>query len=81
MVVNIEAPRCQDNSDRLNTQYQAEHMEKSAKGSNDDSTIEDKNVNVRILEWIIKRNLYYKYQNFVADELEERLESRKTFKE
>jgi hypothetical protein len=77
MVVNIEAPRCQDNSGSLNTQYQAEHMQKDFKKTNDDSIIEDKNVNVRILEWIIKRNLYYKYQNFAADELEERLESRK----
>jgi hypothetical protein len=74
MIVNIGDLRCQENSNMINTGYQSKYMEGMTNGDNEDNLKDDKNIKVEILEWIIKRNLLYEYQNIDTEELEDRLE-------
>ncbi len=74
LIFNVAELKCQDKTNIANTQYQVEHMEKGTQGMNDDNMPEDKNIGVRIIEMIIKRNLNYRYQKLEPEELEELLE-------
>jgi cell division protein FtsL len=78
LIVNIGDLKCQENSMRLNTQYYSENIEKSPKEiNNDDNDIDDKNINVRILEFIIKHNINQRYQKLYSEEIEDMLERRR----
>jgi hypothetical protein len=74
LIFNVGELKCQDKTNMANTQYQAEHMERGAQAINDDNIPDDKNVGVRIIEMIIKRNLNNRYQKLEPEELEEMLE-------
>jgi len=76
-IFNVAEIRCQDKASIANTQYQAEHMERGAQAINDDNMPDDKNIGVRIIEMIIKRNLNSRYQRLEPEELEEMLEQRR----
>ena len=77
LIFNIGDLRCQENSNSIGTQYQSKYMEKSTGAGNEDDMKDDKNMGVEILEWIIKRNLFYMYQKIETEELEARLERRR----
>ncbi len=74
MIVNIGDLRCQEKSNMIDAQHQSKYMERMPKGVNEDNLKDDKNTGVEILEWIIKRNLLYEYQQIDSEELEDRLE-------
>jgi hypothetical protein len=74
LMVNVGELKCQDKTNIANTQYQVEHMEKGTQAINDDNMPDDKNIGVRIIEMIIKRNLNNRYQKIEPEELEEMLE-------
>lgn len=74
LIFNVGELKCQDKTNIANTQYQAEHMEKGTQARNDDNMPDDKNIGVRIIEMIIKRNLNNRYQTLEPEELEEMLE-------
>jgi hypothetical protein len=69
--------RCQDEVNMLNSQYQSEYLEKIPKDGSKEIIIDDKNVRVRMLEWIIKYNITKRYQQLDEEELEAILESRR----
>jgi hypothetical protein len=77
LIFNVGELKCQDKANMANTHYQAEHMEKGAQTMNDDIMPDDKNLGVRIIEMIIKRNLNNRYQKIESEELEEMLEHRR----
>ena len=74
MIVNIGDLRCQENSNMINEQYQSKYMERMNKGDNEDNLKDDKNIRVKILEWIIMNNLHNEYQEIDSKELEDRVE-------
>jgi hypothetical protein len=74
LIFNVGELKCQDKAKIANTQYQTEFMGKSTQVMNDDNMPDDKNLGVRIIEMIIKRNLNNRYQKLEPEELEELLE-------
>ena len=74
MLVNIGDLRCQENSNMNNEQYQSKYMERMNKGDNEDNLKDDKNIRVKILEWIIMNSLHNAYQEIDSKELEDRVE-------
>lgn len=74
LIFNVGELKCQDKANIANKQYQAEHMERGTHAMNDDNVPDDKNIGVRIIEMIIKRNLNNRYQKLEPEELEEMLE-------
>jgi hypothetical protein len=74
VVVNIGDLRCQENSNRINEQYQSKYMERTTKGDNEDNLKDDNHIKVKILEWIILNNLYNAYQEIDSKELEDMVE-------
>ncbi len=74
IIFNTGELRCQENSNRINIQYQSKNMEQNTKERTEDDINDDRNMRFEILEWIFKRNLIYKYQKIEPEELEERLE-------
>jgi hypothetical protein len=74
VIVNIGDLRCQENSNRINEQYQSKYMEKTTKGDNEDNLKDDNHIKVKILEWIIMNNLHNAYQEIDSKELEDRVE-------
>lgn len=77
LIFNVAELRCQDKASIANPQYQAEHMERGTQAMSDDNMPDDKNIGVRIIEMIIKRNLNNRYQKLEPEELEEMLEKGK----
>ncbi len=77
MVVYIGDLRCQENSHDMNAEYQSVYVEKSVSEIKENDMKDDKNIGVEILEWMIKRNLNYKYSKLEPEELEEMLEKRR----
>jgi len=63
-----------EDSNIISQQYQAKNMEKMTEAINEESLNDNKNIRVRILEMIIKHNLFYQYQETDSKELEDRLE-------
>ena len=74
IIVNIGDLRCQENSNRINEQYQSKYMERTTKGDNEDNLNDDNHVKVKILEWIIMNNLHNACQETDSKELEDRVE-------
>jgi hypothetical protein len=74
LIFNVGELKCQDKTNIANTQYQAEHMERGTQAIIDDNMPDDKNMGVRVIEMIIKRNLNNRYQKIEPEELEEMLE-------
>lgn len=74
IILNIKDLRCQEDSNIISQQYQSNNMGKMTEEINEDSLNDNKNIRVKILEMIIKRNLFYQYQETDSKELEERLE-------
>jgi len=74
LIFNVGELKCQDKTNMANTQYQFEYMEKGTQAMNEDNMPDDKNLGVRIIEMIIKRNLNNRYQKLESEELEEMLE-------
>ena len=74
IIFNVNDLRCQENSNRINNQYQTNNMERSNTEGNGDDMKDDKNIRVEILDLIIRRNLFYQYQKQDPEELEARLE-------
>jgi hypothetical protein len=74
IIVNIGDLRCQENSNKINEQYQSKYMERTTKGDNEDNLNDDNHVKVKILEWIIMNNLYNACQETDSKELEDRVE-------
>ena len=77
LIFNVGELRCQDKADIANTQYQVEYIENNTQVIKDDNMQDDKNMGVRIIESIIKRNLNNRYQKLEPEELEEMLEKRR----
>ena len=73
-IINIGDLRCQENSNMNNEQYQSKYMERMNKGDNEDNLKDDKNIRVKILEWIIMNSLHNAYQEIDSKELEDRVE-------
>jgi len=76
IIFNVNDLRCQENSNMVNNQYQSNNMELSNREGNGDDMKDDKNIRVQILDLIIRRNLFYQYQELDPEELEDRLERR-----
>ena len=74
VIINIGELRCQENSNTNNEQYQSKFMERMAKGDNEDNFKDDRNIRVKILEWIILNNIHNEYQQIDSKELEDRVE-------
>jgi hypothetical protein len=74
LVFNVSGLKCEDKTEIANTQYQVEHIEKGTQAMTDDNMPDDKNIGVRIIEMIIKRNLNNRYQRLESEELEAMLE-------
>lgn len=74
IIFNAGDLRCQENSNRINTQYQSKYVERSTMKGNEYVVKDDKNTSVEILELIIKRNLLYEYQKLDSQELEDMVE-------
>jgi len=77
IIFNINDLRCQENSNKINNQYQSNNIERSNRDVNGDDMKDDKNIRVEILDLIIRRNLFYQYQKQDPEELEARLETRR----
>ncbi len=77
LVVYIGDLRCQENSHNINAEYRSVYVEKSVSATQENDMKDDKNIGVEILEWMIKRNLNYKYSRLEPEELEEMLEKRR----
>jgi hypothetical protein len=75
IIFNVNELRCQENS-IMNNQYQTNNIELSNREGNVDDMKDDKNIRVKILDLIIRRNLFYQYQQLDPEELEDRLERR-----
>jgi len=75
-IFSAGALMCQESSSVTDPKYQAAHAEGTTKDSNENNIVDDKNVRVRILEWIIKHNITRKYQRIEEDELMDMLEER-----
>jgi hypothetical protein len=75
IVLYIGDLRCQENHNNLNAGFQSQYAEISE--TKNDNINNDKNTGVEILEWMIKRNLNYKYSKLEPEELEDMLEKRK----
>jgi len=75
IIFNVNELRCQENS-IMNNQYQTNNIELSNREGNGDDMKDDKNIRVKILDLIIRRNLFYQYQQLDPEELEDRLERR-----
>lgn len=76
IVLNIGEVRCQENSNNIDTEFQSQYAKKSVLEKKDDLK-DDRNTGVEILEWMIKRNLNYKYSKLEPEELEDMLEKRR----
>jgi len=75
VVVNIGDLKCQEDSTSLTIQYSSEYTQRIHKDvNNKGSVIDDKNIGLRILEMIIKRNINQRYQTLYTEELEDMLE-------
>ena len=74
IILNFKDLRCQDDSNLISQQYQAKNMQKMTEEINEDNSNDNKHIRMKILEMIIKRNLFYQYQETDSKELEERLE-------
>lgn len=74
LILNIKDLRCQEDSNIISQQYQSKNMGKMNEGINEDSLNDNEHIRVKILEMIIKRNLFYQYQETDSKELEDRLE-------
>ena len=74
IIFNVNDLRCQENSNTINNQYQTNNMERSNREGNGDDMKDDKNISVKILDLIIRRNLFNQYQKQDSEELEARLE-------
>jgi hypothetical protein len=76
VVIYIGDLRCEDLSNNINEQYQSKYVENTPNENRVGDVKDDKNAAVKILEWIIKRNLSYKYSQLDPEELEEKIEKR-----
>jgi hypothetical protein len=73
IIFNVNDLRCQEKSNMVNNQYQSYNMELSNREGNWDDMKDDRNIRVEILDLIIRRNLFYQYQQLDPEELEDRL--------
>lgn len=73
MTFNVGDLRCQEDANMLNAQYKSEQVERGTMVGNEDNMQEEKNIRVRIIEMVIKRNLFDRYQEIDEKELEARL--------
>jgi hypothetical protein len=76
LIIYIGDLRCEDLSNNINEQYQAKYVENSPNENRMGEVKDDKIDAVKVLEWIIKRNLSYKYSQLDPEELEEKIEKR-----
>jgi len=74
MIVNIGDLRCQEKSNMIDAQHQSKYMERMPKGVDEDNLKDDKNIRVKILEWIIMNSLHNAYQGIDSKELEDMVE-------
>jgi hypothetical protein len=74
ILFNANVLRCQETCNASSLKYQTAYAERTTNDVDEDNVVDDKNVRVRILEWIIKHNITKKYQRIEEDELMDMIE-------